>query len=304
MLRSNIYYWDVSKQNPEPAFDPNYMLDVRISSRHMRTIKRIRHLIRRICEEEKYEDTSLLTELDKLLLEEGAQYSEFVAFMNTCDISRSIYIDLEEPIRLEVLNHIIRTFCKKRFEMYKHIADEDPCIAQAIMDRGAVRRFAELGKIKVKKLLYDYNFTEIEAPTPFCSIPSKLIFDVNRHKRAFSRICALLRLQRKFKKRPDLMVKVYDHVLIMEVKHVKEAGGAQDKQIKELIDFISISEANRTDIHYLSFLDGRYANVVFRGQHQYSSDAITALKQNPSNLFVNTMGFIQLIKDILSSYHG
>jgi len=300
-IRENMYYWEISRLNPEPALDPSYIIDLKVREEHLRAVKQMRRIIKRICGEGRFEDAELLLELDRLLMMDGAQYSEFVAFMNTCDISQSIYAKLEENERIDILKHLLHAFCERRFHIYERLSEDDVCVMQAIMDRGAVRRFAGLGKTKVKDILARYGFKEVEMPSLFYAIRDKLVFDVDRHKRHFTRICSLLGVQRDFKKRPDLMVRIYDHILIIEIKHIKEAGGAQDKQIKELIEFIDVSEPKEENIHYVSFMDGRYANTVFQGQHQYSGDAIMALKRNPNNFFVNTAGFKHLVKDILGS---
>jgi hypothetical protein len=53
-------------------------------------------------------------------------------------------------------------------------------------------------------------------------------------------------------------------------------------------------------IHYLAFLDGIYTSDFFNMKHQYSRRALEYLSKCPNNYFVNTEGFKQLIKDILS----
>ncbi len=45
----------------------------------------------------------------------------------------------------------------------------------------------------------------------------------------------------------------------MEHKHMKESGGGQDKQMSEIIDFISHKDKK---VSYISFLDGVYFNLL------------------------------------------
>jgi RNAse (barnase) inhibitor barstar len=106
-------------------------------------------------------------------------------------------------------------------------------------------------------------------------------------------------------KLPDIILRLNNHFFIIEAKHIKESGGAQDKQIKELIQFISESE-KADNIHYLSFMDGTYFNnFIFSSENtknkfnKQREDIEKNLKKNPKNFFVNTKGFIYLIQDVI-----
>jgi len=87
------------------------------------------------------------------------------------------------------------------------------------------------------------------------------------------------------------------------LEHIKESGGAQDKQIVEAIDFIKYSEKSEY-IHYVSFLDGVYFNkFIFADSSTESKirkqkeDIERYLKNNPQNFFVNTAGLKEIFKD-------
>jgi hypothetical protein len=97
------------------------------------------------------------------------------------------------------------------------------------------------------------------------------------------------------------MIRINDRLLILEAKHIRESGGAQDKQIGELIDFISQSEDK--PISYVAFLDGRYFNrlIAPKGKVREQRSAIEkALRKYPNNYFVNTSGLLKLLADLLS----
>ncbi|MDR3182915.1 MAG: hypothetical protein LBT89_08375 [Planctomycetaceae bacterium] len=51
--------------------------------------------------------------------------------------------------------------------------------------------------------------------------------------------------------------------MFFEAKHLKEGGGAQDKQIKELIGIIQ-EPTNGADVFYGAFLDGVYSNSILK----------------------------------------
>jgi len=80
------------------------------------------------------------------------------------------------------------------------------------------------------------------------------------------------------------------------------SGGEQDKQISELIEVISLKEKNEAS--YISFLDGNYSNILI-GKIGNGDKIATQckeinknLKKNPNNYWVNTAGFVNLVKDL------
>jgi len=80
---------------------------------------------------------------------------------------------------------------------------------------------------------------------------------------------------------------------------MKESGGGQDKQMSEIIDFVSYNENN---VSYISFLDGIYFNLLANqnikfGKPYFQRKSIYAnLKRSKQNWFINTKGFIKLLK--------
>ena len=84
---------------------------------------------------------------------------------------------------------------------------------------------------------------------------------------------------------------------------MKEGGGAQSKQVVEVIDFIGFTEV-QTDIHYVTFMDGIYFNRFnvtsqTKGKKQTNVDSILKnLNKFKNNYFVNTAGLVEILKDI------
>jgi RNAse (barnase) inhibitor barstar len=113
--------------------------------------------------------------------------------------------------------------------------------------------------------------------------------------------------QEKQAKIPDLVIKIKDRLLILEAKHIKESGSAQNNQIDELIKFISQKEKEL--ISYVAFLDGRYFNK-FRDTspadkvRRQREEIENALQDYPNNYFVNTAGLRKLLEDLLSETTG
>jgi len=101
------------------------------------------------------------------------------------------------------------------------------------------------------------------------------------------------------------IIKNGENIFIIEHKHMKEGGGGQDKQINEVIFFISFSE-NNSKIHYISFLDGIYFNLFANKKYLKKGKIVNQLKnirqnlkRNKQNYFVNTNGFNKLLKELL-----
>jgi len=105
-------------------------------------------------------------------------------------------------------------------------------------------------------------------------------------------------------KEPDIVLKINDKFFIIEAKHIKESGGAQDKQIVELIEFIRYSE-ELENVHYVSFMDGVYFNNFSwakEGDETKVNKQKKAIEEhltnNPKNFFVNTSGLLSLFEDL------
>jgi len=127
-------------------------------------------------------------------------------------------------------------------------------------------------------------------------------------KELFREFCNFFSIRYQFgqthqNKLPDIVVKIDGHFLIIEAKHIKETGGAQDKQVNELIQFISYSEKSEF-IHYLAFLDGIYFNEFInpRGDKikKQVKDIENSLSSNPNNFFVNTSGIMKIFEDLFN----
>ncbi|MEJ5173416.1 MAG: hypothetical protein WHT47_06845 [Hydrogenothermaceae bacterium] len=133
-------------------------------------------------------------------------------------------------------------------------------------------------------------------------------FEPDKDRGFFKDFCKRFNIKYQFGidhqgKLPDFVLKIDDHFFILEAKHIKECGGAQDKQIVELIEFIKYSE--NPNIHYISFMDGIYFNNFISTSRKNSSKVNTQkediekyLKNNPHNFFVNTAGLKAIFEDI------
>ncbi|MEO0210627.1 MAG: hypothetical protein ABIN66_02085, partial [candidate division WOR-3 bacterium] len=104
-------------------------------------------------------------------------------------------------------------------------------------------------------------------------------------------------------KNPDVLFRHGTSWFVIEAKHLKESGGAQNKSASELVDFIDQEDKG---VHYISFMDGIFFNRLIQSgsnrRTKYSkirNDIERKLSNHPRSFFVNTRGFQELISDIM-----
>jgi len=314
-LKDNLYYWEVSLRNPEPIADDYYILDdeiIVLNESLIQKVARLRELITSYCVMREMSENAtskildeiynIITSIDKI------QYTEFIAFWKTLDISYSIFKKL--PNEKNILKELLEKYCERRRKLYDQLGYSN-VIVQALYDSGVSRRKGISGIEKLIDLVQKTlgNIAHIKDLNTFINTPVGYFLPDGRDEKLFKAFCNKSNLQYKFGvehqgKLPDMVLKVNEYFFIIEAKHIKETGGAQDKQINEIIEFIRYSE-NLKNIHYLAFMDGIYFNSFIWAKS--SSTKISTqretiekhLKENKNNFFVNTAGFKAMLKDLL-----
>lgn len=101
-------------------------------------------------------------------------------------------------------------------------------------------------------------------------------------------------------KKPDFLhIDKEGNIFIGEHKNLKEVGGAQDKQINEIISLIKYDYSSK-GIYFVSYCDGVYFNRI---SEKTAGKFVTQIKniknnvENTCNYFVNTKGFEELLND-------
>jgi len=342
-VRENAYYWEYSLENLEPEVDEEPYVHDRLiikNARYLAEVNNLRDLLTTYCVLSKIDKTNIsfaqeetsaqtldsdkhseilksarrkvLKEIDRLLRNiKNIQHTEFVAFFKCFGMSHSIYRKkADDEQRLVILETILERYCKRRKSQYDRLGYTH-VIQQALYDSAASR---SLGSAAVKKLRQiigqvsqemNKQIVEKKDASSFCKSKSGYIFTT---KNNFSEIKSLLGVKYEYgeinqNKFPDLAVRIGDKLFILEAKHIREPGGAQDKQVNELIEFIRQKEDN--PISYIAFLDGRYFNEFKEASHsnkirQQRDDIEKALRKYPNNYFVNTAGLRKLLIDLLS----
>jgi len=315
-LKRNIEYWQISLKNPEPAADEYYIFDeVIIEDKELiQRIERLRELIISYCVMlDKYKKAAekildeiyeIVTSIDKI------QYTEFIAFWKVLDMSLSVFKKL--PNQKVILAELLEKYCSRRRQLYDKLGYSNVTV-QALYDSGASRKKGTAGIIKVldlaNKILNLRKDEHLETIREVRTRYRGYFLPDKRDKELFRLFCRRFNIAYQFGrghqgKEPDIVLKIGHHFFIIEAKHIKESGGAQDKQIVEMIEFIKYSENSRF-IHYLSFMDGVYFNNFIWAIPDNSTKASRQkediekyLRDNPSNFFVNTAGLKEIFNDL------
>ncbi len=312
-LKDNWYYYEVSLKNPEPLIDENYISDT-VSVRDeefIRKVERLRDLITAYCvmvEKDSDAAAKILDEIYGIITGVGnIQYTEFVAFWKVLDLSYSLFRKLSD--RKGMLEALVREYCGRRRSLYDRMGYSN-VVVQALYDSGVSRKKGQVGTNKLLSLILRTlgkvpHIMDITSPM---ASPTGYFLPDGGDENTFEEFRKALGIRYEFGrghqgKEPDLVLKSGKHFFIIEAKHVKEAGGAQDKQVLEVIEFIRYSE-DRDDVHYVSFMDGLYFNNFILHKDDNSKpgrqrrDIERYLKGNKGNFFVNTAGFEALLEDL------
>lgn len=297
-LEEKVDYFDWSIKHPEPVLDNNYYSDELIidEEENMKKIDLFRKLIEEYCESKLNEK---LDEIKKFLRETAyIQYTEFLAFWKTRDVSLSSYRSWDDKLQKEFLKEILEEYCKERYEHYKG-KNYSRITIQALYDSASSRTKGKMGIEKIKKIMKKI-LEGIEESCDIESFEKKSVtyFLPDENRELFESLKEKYQLSYEFGEKhggkiPDVVLKVNNKTLLIEAKHINESGGAQDKQIVELKDFIKQKEGE--NIHYVAFLDGRYWECF---SEKDISEIKEILEKHPNNFFVNTEGFKKLLEDI------
>lgn len=244
----------------------------------------------------------LIVSIDKI------QYTEFVAFWKTLDISYSVFEKLLN--QKVILKELLQKYCERRRKLYDNIGYSNITV-QALYDVGSSRKKGVSGIDKIINMIQN-NIRNVPHTKDIDTLmkSSTAYFCPDRgDKHLFRLFCKKMGIKYLFgkdhqDKEPDIVLKINDKFFIIEAKHIKESGGAQDKQIVELIEFIRYSE-DLENVHYVSFMDGVYFNNFSwakEGDETKVNKQKKAIEEhltnNPKNFFVNTSGLLFLFEDL------
>lgn len=319
-MLNNLDLFSYSLSNPEPIIDEFYVkkgnLIISDDLKNPSSITKINsHLVDCISAYnfalEKHDDKlikEIIYEIKKTIFNKNINFTEFVSFWPIVDISYSSFKKIDSKLQEQILQKITTKYIELRHNLYKQYG-YSPVTLQVGKDAKAHKESGNLGIIKVGKLLNSYGFVNYDKENleNFNKYNKSFIESDKKGKKLFNLFLKKHDIKftwskSKDNKMPDILFKSKKSFFIVEHKHMKESGGGQDKQINEVISFISRSEKNR-DIHYISFLDGVYFNLFIKQKREGKIrtqllNIKKSLKNNKNNYFVNTAGFIKLLEKL------
>lgn len=321
-MKDNIQLFEISLNNKEPYLDKYYVKNnkpiITDNSTTLNSLMRANaNIIENISaykialESGNYlmQNTTLQNIL-KYLEEKNVNLTEFTNYWATKDMSYSVYnktLSSKEE-KLSFLRKIVPEYLKDRHLLYQTHGYSFSTI-QVINDSKAHKKNGEAGIKKISDILINFgfkHFNENDLKT-FLLSDKVFIYPDKTEKKLFNEIIHHYDIKFEWSKnhenkKTDFLFKVNKQIFIMEHKHMKETGGGQDKQMSEIINFIQYQDQNA---HYVSFLDGVYFNLlankeIISGKPFEQRNAIFQnLKVQKNNYFVNTLGFNELIKDLI-----
>lgn len=318
----NIALFNLSLNNPEPIIDKFYLKneDLLISKDPQAPTSLMKNnfdLLESISAynfAKKNKKSILGKDAIKKILQimktKNINYSEFVSFWPVVDISYSLFCKMSDEEKKEIIKNVVEKYIELRhnvFSMYGYSATT----LQVGKDAKAHKESGNLGINKVSEMLSAVGFKKANSESfqDFIMISDKKYIESDKKgKRLFKELLGYYNIDflwssGKEEKMPDILIRYKKDVFIVEHKHMKEGGGGQDKQINEIISLIGFSE-NQKNIHYISFLDGLYFNLLFNKKNLTKGKIFNQitninknLQENKQNYFINTAGFRELLKE-------
>jgi len=246
-----------------------------------------------------------LVALANLLEDRNMNFNEFTSFFPSLDVSFSIYKKLSPNEKFDFLNIAVRKYIEKRHSIYMSQGYSATTL-QVRKDFEKHKTEGSSAKKKVEGMLIKFGFKELKSEESIIDNPYKYHF----FGTSVATTNLLNNLRQKLKlefewqsvhqnKSADVAFSDEEgNIYISELKHTKETGGGQDKQVSELISLISFNESSEK-IRYLSFLDGIYFNTFVNPTAPKTIAQVSQIKEYlescPKNFFVNTYGLEQIL---------
>lgn len=308
-MKNNINLLIQSKEYKE-SIDKTYMFlkTNRNLKYYLETNKIIKLLLNKLTNPTgvDYEYDYTIKELHKIITRRYGDKNELASFIPACDASLVIVKN-----DIGIFKEIVELFLKCR----KFKGDSETYI-QAQFDKSSQKSINDLGSDKIIKIAIDNGYKKV-----------KNIRELLQYDFAITKYTKEIKNQiipdydfGSQNKDLDIIIKKGKMFYFLEAKHIKESGGAQDKQIKELIGLISQSKLPR-NIGIIAFMDGIYSNTLLDidNDHIINNTAkinkcakldnketkiamqrfeiVDSLHKNENNYWLNTGSLVEFLKD-------
>ena len=277
---NNLEYFEYSGRNPEKNLDTFYKKGVLVIPNTIEVenelIKKNKQLIEYITAFKVLLTNPLNVENIKMkivqdiieILEktQGINYSAFCQFFMVYNSSFSVFKKMRKEEKENFIYEILEKYIKERHDIYMSHGYTNS-ILQVMSDNYSHKRNSKSGIEKVLSLLKEYDIKVVKNIDMLLKSDSSYFLPDKGGKKLFEQFLEKFDLKMKSReieqnKLPDIVIKFKEHYYIFELKTMKESGGGQNKQVVEFAHFIRFSE-EKNFIHYITFLDSLYANILF-----------------------------------------
>ncbi len=297
-MKDNLKYLEYSCNNPE-KLDERYMnLKKNNLNKYVEFTNKIRSLLNDI-RKDKFVDEKKFTILLNLITDTYGSKNEFNCFINACD--STIGTIKNNP---ETLKQIVELF----FTYRNGKISADPVHIQSLIDKGSQRALGIVGQQKIVEIAQNFGFEYTNDSDIFLKNKNSVSYYKKELK---EKIIPEIDFGSQ-NKDLDIILKSNDKYFFIESKHIKECGGAQDKQIKELIGLIKTKMPKNTFI--VSFLDGVFSNEILNSEifnvfdnkdkiiknkiEQQQLEILDNLHKNKSAFWLNSAGLVEFLRDL------
>ncbi len=297
-MKDNLKYLEYSCNNPE-KLDERYMnLKKNDLNKYVEYTNKIKSLLSDI-RKDKFVDEKKFTILLNLITDSYGSKNEFNCFINACD--STIGTIKNNP---ETLKQIVELF----FTYRNGKISADPVHIQSLIDKGSQRALGIIGQQKIVEIAQNFGFEYTNDLNIFLKNKNSVSYYKKELK---EKIIPEIDFGSQ-NKDLDIILKSNDKYFFIESKHIKECGGAQDKQIKELIGLIKTKMPKNTFI--VSFLDGVFSNKILNSEifnvfdnkdkiiknkiEQQQLEILDNLHKNKSAFWLNSAGLVEFLRDL------
>lgn len=297
-MKDNLEYLEYSCNNPE-KLDERYMnLKKNDLDKYVEFTNKIKSLLNDI-RKDRFVDEKKFTILLNLITDSYGSKNEFNCFINACD--STVGTIKNNP---ETLKQIVELFFRYR----NGEISADPVHIQSLIDKGSQRALGIVGQQKIVEIAQNFGFEYTNDPNVFLKNKNSVSYYKKELK---EKIIPEIDFGSQ-NKDLDIILKSGDKYFFIESKHIKECGGAQDKQIKELISLIKTKMPENTFI--VSFLDGVFSNEILNSEifsvltnkakiiknkiEQQQLEILENLHKNKSAFWLNSVGLVEFFRDL------
>lgn len=295
-MKENLKYLLFSCENPE-KLDLRYMnLRKNNLDKYVEYTKEIKKTINEI-RKDNFANENKLKYLLELISNTYGSKNEFNCFINACD--STVETIKKNP---ETLKEIIELF----FTFRNGEISCDRLLIQSLIDKGSQRALGIVGQQKIVEIAQSLGFEYANKTDIFLNCDKSVAYYKKELKEAIIPGFDFGSQNKDL----DVILKSGNKYFFIESKHIKEGGGAQDKQIKELIGLIQTKMPENSYI--VSFLDGVFSNQLLTKDmflskeknirnkiEQQQLEIINNLKHNENSFWLNSAGLIEFLRDLL-----